>query len=559
MRQLADESEPDHATGETMRGPTRSLSVNDSTGVGESRAGRRRARLLMLGVDAGEARLVEQWTADGSLPHLARLMRRGAYGRLASSADWLVGSAWPTFFTGTTPADHGLYHYLQWDPARMTTVRPDVNGHPVPPFWRELAAQGPRAVVFDVPFSQAPRPFHGIELCGWGTHDHLGPPSSFPESLRDRVIERFGLSPLSKEVHRAARVPGLLKVRDELIQTTDWVADVAAYLLEREVWDLFLVCFSATHRGGHKLWSETSTVSRAGSPGWEEFRDALRQVYISVDAAIGRLVAAAGQDTDIVVFSAHGMGPNTCHTPLLDRMVRLALGESASSRPAPVFRLLSRFRNAVPLAARSEIGTRLPDAVQDRLTSFWRTGGHDWASTRALCPVADLQGYIRFNIRGREANGVVAPGSECDALSEEIERGLRTFVDARTGEPLVQDIARPEALYPEGRMSQYLPDLIVRWTETPVAERSEIRSRRLGSIRWPTPGLNPNGRSGNHRPEGFVLAVGSDFRAGDVLEGHVMDLVPTVYSHFGLTSPSRLRGRPLVGRSRPGGRAKLDA
>ncbi len=525
--------------------------ARDLAGVSES--GQSRPRLLMIGVDAGEPRLIERWASDGSLPHLARLMDGGAYGRLASSADWLVGSPWPTFFTGMTPADHGVYHYLQWDPARMAAVPPDPEDFPVQPFWRPLSALGPRAVVFDVPFSQEPQPFNGVELCGWGTHDHLGPARTFPESLATNVVERFGRSPLSNEVHRAATISRMLKVRDELIRATDWVADVALDLEAREAWDLFLVCFSATHRGGHKLWSETGTLSRAGSAGSEEFADALRQVYMAVDGAIGRLVAAAGHDTEVLVFSTHGMGPNTCHTPLLDQMVRRVLGGGADSSASRSFGLLSALRKTVPLAARSEIGARLPQSLQGRLTSFWETGGREWASTRALCPVADLQGYIRFNVRGREAFGVVEPGPEYEALGEEIEAGLRTFVDATTGEALVKAFARPAELYPEGVKRDSLPDLIVRWSETPVAERSEIRSPIFGSINWPTPGRNPNGRSGNHRPEGFVLAAGRSFGAGDRLDGHVMDLAPTVYSHFGLQPPPGLRGRPLVSASRGGG------
>jgi predicted AlkP superfamily phosphohydrolase/phosphomutase len=513
----------------------------------------------MIGVDAGEPRLIERWTSDGSLPRLARLMEDGAYGRLASPADWLVGSPWPTFFTGVTPADHGFYHYLQWNPARMAAVPPVPDDLPVEPFWRPLAARGPRAVVFDVPFSQKPEPFNGLELCGWGTHDHLGPPCSFPTSIAADVVERFGRSPLSREVHRAAPIGRLLKVRDELIRTTEWMTDVALDLERREAWELFLVCLSATHRGGHKLWSETSTLSKPGSPGSEEFADALRQVYVAVDRAVGRLIDAAGRDTTVVIFSTHGMGPNTCHTPLLDQMLRQVLGESRRPPVSRSFGLLSALRNTVPLAARSEIGARLPESLQTRLASFWETGGLEWASTRALCPVADLQGYIRLNVRGREAFGIVEPGSESEALGEEIEAGLKTFVDATTGEAVVEAVARPAELYPDGVKRDSLPDIIVRWSETPIAERSEIRSSSFGSVYWPTPGRNPNGRSGNHRPEGFVLAAGHAYRAGTRLEGHVMDLVPTVYSHFGLQPPPGLRGRPLVSASQvDGGRTAPD-
>ena len=70
--------------------------------------------VLMIGIDAAEISLVRKWMHDGSLPNLRALRDRGAFGRLQSTARWLVGSPWPSFYTGTTPADHGMYHYLVW-------------------------------------------------------------------------------------------------------------------------------------------------------------------------------------------------------------------------------------------------------------------------------------------------------------------------------------------------------------------------------------------------------------------------------------------------------------
>jgi len=67
------------------------------------------SRVLLIGLDAAEPRLVERWMTDGSLPNLRRLRDSGSYGRLASTADWISASPWPTFYTGTSPGDHGYY------------------------------------------------------------------------------------------------------------------------------------------------------------------------------------------------------------------------------------------------------------------------------------------------------------------------------------------------------------------------------------------------------------------------------------------------------------------
>ena len=64
-------------------------------------------RVLMIGLDSAEPILIERWIADDTLPTLRRLRARGSYRRLASSAAWLAGSPWPTFYTGHHPPSTG--------------------------------------------------------------------------------------------------------------------------------------------------------------------------------------------------------------------------------------------------------------------------------------------------------------------------------------------------------------------------------------------------------------------------------------------------------------------
>jgi hypothetical protein len=101
-------------------------------------------------------------------------------------------------------------------------------------------------------------------------------------------------------------------------------------------------------------------------------------------------------------------------------------------------------------------------------------------------------------------------------------------------------------IYPGGLRTADLPDLIVRWAISPAAAQRAIASPRLGTIQLPSPGRNPTGRSGNHRPEGFLIAAGRGFTAGgEIHDGHIVDLAPTVHAAFGLPAPRAIRGRDL--------------
>jgi predicted AlkP superfamily phosphohydrolase/phosphomutase len=506
------------------------------------------APVLMIGIDAGEITLIERWMSEGWLPNLSSLRARGVFTRLDSTARWLVGSPWPSFYTGTSPAEHGMYHYLIWRPERMAHERPTREWMPLEPFWRQLGPAGRRVIAVDVPLAYAPEQFDGIEISGWATHEILELPASHPPELMRWVRDRFGLAPFDNEESHLLPVRRLLEIRDQCVRTTQLVGELGVELMRKEPWDLFMLCFAATHRGGHQLWDRTNMCGEAGTQEKQALATALRDVYVACDTAIGRLMAQAGADITTIVFSLHGMGANVSRADVLREMLaRVLTGERRSDERVVRPRLSDRLRALLPIELRSWIKNRLPMALQDRLTLFWRSGGIDWHSTRAFAAFCDLDGYVRINLRGRETRGIVEPGAEYEALCSEIIAGLCSFVDQDTGEPVVDEIARVNELYPTGRMRAHLPDLMIRWSPRPAAEHRRIVSTRYGSLAWPTPGYHPQGRSGNHWPDGFLFAAGPRLPPGTTIErAHILDLAPTVYEFLGVPVPKTMQGHSLA-------------
>jgi len=506
-----------------------------------------RKPVLMIGLDAAEISLIEKWMSEGSLPNMRALKEKGAYGPLASSAEWLVGSPWPTFYTSTPPTEHGMYHYLIWRPELMKTERPNASWLPLRPFWRNLGGDGKRVIAIDVPLAYAPEAFDGMEVAGWATHETLDPPASFPPDLLDKVTARFGSPPFGNEETYVLSASELLGVRDQCIRTTEHVAEMGLTIMAEQKWDLFMLCFAATHRGGHQLWDLTSMIGDAPEEEIAAVEDALRQVYIACDRAIGRLIEQAGPDTVSFVFSLHGMGPNASRSDLLREMIDRILERGSNREPSPKAKSPVRaLRELLPIRLRSHIKNRLPTAVQDRLTLFWRTGGIDWRKTRAFAAFCDLDGYIKINLKGREAEGIVEPGEEYRDLCDKISSGLMTFADEDSGEPIVEKIGRVDEIFPEGRMRDHLPDLIIHWSKTPASSHRRIVSPQYGGLDWPTPGHHPQGRSGNHWPRGFLMAAGDTISPGTAIENAtIMDVAPTVLSLLGAQIPPHFRGRVL--------------
>jgi predicted AlkP superfamily phosphohydrolase/phosphomutase len=199
----------------------------------------------------------------------------------------------------------------------------------------------------------------------------------------------------------------------------------------------------------------------------------------------------------------------------------------------------------LPHELRYTVKRRMPMALQDRLTVFWRVGAPDWSRTRAFPVFADLTAYVRLNLAGREAEGCVDPADRV-AILDEIAEALGDFRDADTGEPILGQARRSEEIYATGARHAWLPDLVLQWSGQPAARHRAIVSSRYGDVAWPTPGRHPTGRAGNHRPDGFLLASPGVAGRIDPSGGHIVDLAPTIWELMGLAPPPGYSGRSLV-------------
>jgi predicted AlkP superfamily phosphohydrolase/phosphomutase len=182
----------------------------------------------------------------------------------------------------------------------------------------------------------------------------------------------------------------------------------------------------------------------------------------------------------------------------------------------------------------------MPFHIRRGLTRFWRIG-YNWEKTKAFALLSDTNGWIRINLKGREAQGIVE-SNEYESVLEEISLALQTFVDEDTREPIVKKVIRPSQFF-SGNKLHRLPDLIVQWFDSPSSMHKAIISPQFGRIEWPTPGKNPEGRSGNHSPEGFMIACGPEISAGSISNIHILDLAPTILHLLGQPIPPKMEGK----------------
>jgi predicted AlkP superfamily phosphohydrolase/phosphomutase len=504
-----------------------------------------RTPAVLLGLDAADLGLIQRLGASGSLPNLSRLLERGCTGVIRGEAERFAGGVWPTFYTGQPVSHHGVYHNKLWRQEHMRCEIAAADWCPEPPFWERLRGSGRRIAVVDVPMTVArPGPLEGIHLAGWGTHDVITR-GGWPAKLWQEIETALGAPAMPAEQF-GSQTPAMLgRLAHELKAATSQVAEIGARLYRRESWDLFLLVFGGTHRGGHYLWDLSQVDVRGISAGRRRaLSDALGQVYRAADAGVGRILELVPSHTRVLVFALHGMGPNTTWA---DRCAAI-LGRIMSGRPtgsAPRGGLMYAVKKAIPWRLARAVTTRISPELQARLVPIWSSRMFDWRATRAFPLPMDHAGYVRVNLRGREPEGIVAP-EEYRPLCDEIADGFLGFRDAVSGKAIVRQVHRLDDLAPPGAPARdRLPDLVIEWSDVPPGAAPVIRSERLGELTWRSPQL-PSGRSGNHGGDGWFVAAGPGIEVGAAAAVHpIVDLVPTLYRWLGHEPDPALAGQPI--------------
>lgn len=487
--------------------------------------GETKPKVAMIGLDAAELSFIQ--SSLSSLPNLRRVLNSGVLRRLRSTADSMPGSVWPTFYTGTPPGAHGVYHHLQWDSEAMRLRRVAADWLYCEPFWYELERQGREVIAIDVPMTFPPRLKRGIEITNWGSHDQLGSFATHPRDLGREIRRRFGKHPMGYEIPVKKSHGEIQRIRANLIKGAQRKGELSRWLLSTHEWDFFITVFGECHRGGHILWPGDGTQDATIRS------TALLDVYQAEDQAIGQILDSLRLDeTEVIVFSLHGMGPNISQEHFMPKIMdqvnrrfrRFDRNTSVSLAPQRQRSVMRLLREKLPARLQNAIGQAVPVSVRDMVVNRAITTGHDWQHTLGVALLADLNGYLRFNVHGREKQGVLEPGSE--SFTKYVEWMTECFYNLRiaeSGEPLVKDIRFANNEFTGNRCS-YLPDAIVTWTDAGPASR--VHSETIGTL---TAEL-ATGRAGNHRPDGFCIVLDPGVEQGvEAPPWHILDLAPMIF------------------------------
>jgi len=335
-------------------------------------------------------------------------------------------------------------------------------------------------------------------------------PISTPKRYSEDIEERFGpfftkgLPADTKALDNDVLDDGEFLEQDNFVLRER--LEMFDYELARFSSGLLFYYVSSTDQRQHMFWRLIDKEHPSYDQGLaKKYGNTIENIYKDMDKMLAKAMEKADKDTVIIVMSDHGFSP---------------------------------FRRSFNL------NTWLKENGYHSLIKEWKQGQEDlflntdWSRTKAYSFGLNS---LYINQKGREAEGIVKPGAEKEALVREIAYKLENFQDPKTGgNPVLRAFVAKDVY--QGPYVEEAPDIIVGYN---YGYRSSWATP-LGRIPKEIVEDNTAKWSGDHcmAPE-VIPGILLTNRKIKVKSPALYDLTPTFLQIFGIEKPTEMIGKPI--------------
>lgn len=361
-------------------------------------------KVVLIGLDGTPYTLLKKFTANGTMPNLARIAEQASLRQMDVSIPEVSSTSWTCFYTGANPAQHGIFGFLDFQPNSYKIYFPNSKNVKAPAIWDILGQHNKRSVVINVPETYPAKPLNGALISGFVATDlkkATYPPELLPtlNELQYRLDPDAAKARESKDVF-LADIYDVFEKRRKTILT----------LFDKEKWSLFIGTITETDRLHHFMWDALVDENHPYHSGFVDF-------YRRVDQLIGEVYDRLDENTTFMMCSDHGFTS-------IEQQVYLNYWLKSNGY----------------LSFTSE----QPRTVEEMTPN---------SRAFALDPTR-----IYLNVKGKYPNGCVEPGAEYERLRNEIADGLRALT--HNGKQVIKKVFMKEEVF-KGPLLDQAPDIIV--------------------------------------------------------------------------------------------------
>lgn len=286
-------------------------------------------KLLLIGWDSADWKIIRPMIEAGELPTLAKLIKRGSTGNLTTLEPVLSPMLWTSIATGKHAFNHGVHGFTEVDPNSGKVVPVSAASRQCRTLWEILGDHGLRSHVvgwFATHGEQNPQVNTVSNLYSHTPKKPLKNPAEWPtppkgtywpESLASSLDE-LRLHPteldgdlLNLFVPRASEIDQkkdkrLYRLSERLAEAMS-VHNATTWLMENEPWDLTAVYFRAIDEICHEFMPfHPPQLPGVKDEDFAMFSDVVKSAYRLHDMLLTRVVHLAGPEAAVMLVSDHG-------------------------------------------------------------------------------------------------------------------------------------------------------------------------------------------------------------------------------------------------------------
>jgi predicted AlkP superfamily phosphohydrolase/phosphomutase len=459
--------------------------------------------LVILGLDAGDANLIEKWAKEGYLHNINSIMNRGCWGRTTGVDLINEDGVWTRLFSGVSQKEHGFYYFRQLKTGSYDLYTVEKTEATKKVFWANYQGSDKKVALIDIPDLDCLPNLQGVQLFNWAVHNsHYIPPSSYPGNLLATLNQKFG-QPDNINENFTSNLAEDKKIYQRLKNRLARKGELCRYLLTQDSYDLIVAVFGECHTGGHQFWKyrpEAQGDEKVTTP--TELTYAIREIYQAIDREIGLILQELPPNASVVIASSVGLIDRYSTEGLIEDFCYKLGYQKAISDNNSARSFLDILRHVIPETWRTFFSRHLPRDIKEKIFADTFRRKTDWSQTKAFAIPSAYMSFIRVNLQGREPQGIVKPGVEYEAILNQIKAELFQLIDERSGQKAIQQVWRSSQIFGNDINSE-LPDLLIEWQPQPYFMESVYHPR--AKITQTKPEFF---RGSDHTHEGFIAFAG---------------------------------------------------
>ncbi len=287
--------------------------------------GKKKNKVLLIGWDAADWKVINPLIDAGKMPALERLINNGVMGDITTLEPVLSPMLWTSIGTGKLADKHGIYGFTEPDTLTGNVKPISVTSRKVKAVWNILTQNGYKTNLVGWWPSHPAEPINGV--CVSNFYQRASKPISEPWPMVNGTVHPHNMGEIMEELrvhpgelteaHILPFIPNAAKIDQKkdkrytgfmkILADTATIHAASTYIMDNTDWDFMGIYFDGIDHFGHGFMKyHPPQLPGIEDDDFEMYKDIVNGGYMFHDMMLDATLSMIDEDTTVILVSDHG-------------------------------------------------------------------------------------------------------------------------------------------------------------------------------------------------------------------------------------------------------------